>query len=103
MGNNSDPTPDAIEDHGTRCAGEIGMAKNNDHCGVGVAYDCKLGGIRIDLSILSDLQSADALGHKNNYIGIYSNSWGPVDVGVIVEGPGDMTSMTLENGAINVR
>ena len=108
MRNDSDPTPDIyfgdeIEDHGTSCAGEIGMAKSNDHCGAGVAYDCNLGGLKIDLSSLSDLQTADALGYNNSYIGIYSNSWGPLDFGFIVEGPGQLTSMTLANGALRVR
>ena len=43
----SDPTPDYNADepnrHGTSCAGEVGMAKGNDHCGVGVAYECNIG------------------------------------------------------------
>jgi len=30
--------------HGTRCAGEIAMTANNDFCGVGVAYNAKIGG-----------------------------------------------------------
>ena len=30
--------------HGTRCAGEIAMVANNDKCGVGVAYNAKIGG-----------------------------------------------------------
>ena len=41
----SDPSPYSVYDsHGTSCAGEIGMAKDNDYCGVGVAYNCNLGG-----------------------------------------------------------
>ena len=31
--------------HGTRCAGEIAMSANNKYCGVGVAYNSKIGGI----------------------------------------------------------
>ena len=31
--------------HGTRCAGEIAMIANNGICGVGVAYEAKIGGI----------------------------------------------------------
>lgn len=31
--------------HGTRCAGEIAMVENNGFCGVGVAYDAKIGGL----------------------------------------------------------
>ena len=34
----------ALFRHGTRCAGEIAMVANNKICGVGVAYDAKLGG-----------------------------------------------------------
>ena len=44
-----DPTPEKYsgedpDDHGTMCAGVIGMVKNNHHCGVGVAYNAKVGG-----------------------------------------------------------
>jgi subtilisin family serine protease len=31
--------------HGTRCAGEIAMVENNGFCGVGVAYNSKIGGL----------------------------------------------------------
>lgn len=30
--------------HGTRCAGEVAAAANNGVCGVGVAYNAKIGG-----------------------------------------------------------
>lgn len=30
--------------HGTRCAGEIAMQADNNKCGVGVAYNSKVGG-----------------------------------------------------------
>ena len=46
MTNITDPSPDTSEDkagHGTRCAGEIAMVKNNE-CGVGVAYESKVAG-----------------------------------------------------------
>lgn len=33
--------------HGTRCAGEVAAARDNDICGVGVAYDSKVAGIRM--------------------------------------------------------
>ena len=46
--NDSDPTPDVFfttkENHGTSCAGVIGMEKDNHKCGVGVAYNAKLAG-----------------------------------------------------------
>ena len=31
-------------DHGTACAGIVAMAKDNDQCGVGVAFDSNIGG-----------------------------------------------------------
>lgn len=30
--------------HGTRCAGEIAAEANNKFCGVGVAFNAKIGG-----------------------------------------------------------
>lgn len=30
--------------HGTRCAGEVAAAANNGVCGVGVAFNAKIGG-----------------------------------------------------------
>lgn len=30
--------------HGTRCAGEVAAQANNSVCGVGVAYNAKIGG-----------------------------------------------------------
>ena len=108
MQDDGDPTPDRyfgdqIDEHGTSCAGEIGMAKSNGRCGAGVAHDCNLGGLKIDLSSLSDLQVADALGHNGSYISVYSNSWGPLDFGFFVDGPGFLTSLTLAIGARLVR
>ena len=32
--------------HGTRCAGEVSSARDNDICGVGVAYDSQVAGKR---------------------------------------------------------
>ncbi|GIY88795.1 neuroendocrine convertase 1 [Caerostris extrusa] len=46
--NDPDPFPRYDEsdsnNHGTRCAGEIAMSANNLKCGVGVAYNAKIGG-----------------------------------------------------------
>jgi hypothetical protein len=48
--NDNDPTPRYDEAqtnaHGTRCAGEIAMSANNHKCGVGVAFNAKVGGKR---------------------------------------------------------
>ena len=39
-------TPDSINQHGTRVAGTAAAASNNV-CGVGVAYEAGIGGIRM--------------------------------------------------------
>ena len=78
------------------------MKKSNSKCGIGVAYESNLAGLKIGLYYLSDLQIAEALGHYNDRIGIYSNSYGPYGDGGTVDGPGPLTTMTLKNGAENV-
>lgn len=35
--------------HGTRCAGEVSAAANNNICGVGVAYNSKVAGVCVML------------------------------------------------------
>ncbi len=35
-----------VDNHGTSCAGVIAMVKDNGVCGVGVAYDAKIAGLR---------------------------------------------------------
>jgi proprotein convertase subtilisin/kexin type 2 len=64
--------------HGTRCAGEVAAARDNDICGVGVAYDSKVAGIRmLDQPYMTDLIEANSMGHEPHKIDIYSASWGP--------------------------
>lgn len=48
---------------------------NNSICGVGVAHNAKLGGIRLIDGPLTDVKEAKALKHQFNYIDIYSASW----------------------------
>lgn len=45
-GNDSDPMPrdDGDNKHGTRCAGEVAAVAFNSFCGVGIAYNAKIGG-----------------------------------------------------------
>ena len=40
-------TDDWFNSHGTRCAGEVSAARDNGVCGVGVAYDSQVAGIRM--------------------------------------------------------
>lgn len=85
--------------HGTSCAGIIAGRKGTD-CGVGIAYDAQISGIRLHSrnSNLSDQIEAAALSFRNNFIDIYSNSWGPGNMGWIVVGPGPLLEVVLKNG-----
>ena len=113
--NVSDPSPASGDSHGTACAGEIVMARDNNVCGVGVAYDASMAGkgnytlsihclliitgLRLLGGATTDSIDASALGHSRNNIDIYSNSWGPADNSVTVDGPKYLTSLALKEGA----
>ncbi|KAM7439362.1 Proprotein convertase subtilisin/kexin type 5 [Porites harrisoni] len=102
--NDTDPVPSNSSipqyGHGEKVAGVIAGALNNSECGVGLAYEAKLGGIRLffDEMATDDLE-CKALSHKKNLIDIYSNSWGPDDRGFMVAGPGPLTRDALKKGA----
>ena len=78
------------------------MSKDNNNCGVGVAYGCKIGGLKLDLGDSEDLTESDALSYRLSYIDVYSNSWGPSDYGFVVDGPGHYLASTFESGVRQV-
>ncbi|KAH7923465.1 hypothetical protein BV22DRAFT_1036240 [Leucogyrophana mollusca] len=97
------PTPKLSDDHhGTRCAGQIGAAKN-DVCGVGLAYDSKVAGVRILSGPITDVDEAAALNYGFQNVSIYSCSWGPPDDGKSMEGPGYLIQKAVLNGVENGR
>jgi hypothetical protein len=72
-----DPMPrtfDNDNNHGTRCAGAAAANANNSICGVGVAYDAQIGGIRILDGPITDLLEARAISYKNREVDIKSAS-----------------------------
>lgn len=92
-------TDDWFNSHGTRCAGEVAAARDNGVCGVGVAYDSKVAGIRmLDQPYMTDLIEANSMGHEPNLIDIYSASWGPTDDGKTVDGPRNATMRAIVKG-----
>ncbi|KAK7866825.1 hypothetical protein R5R35_005255 [Gryllus longicercus] len=97
-----DPTPryddGATNAHGTRCAGEIAMVANNGKCGVGVAFNARIGGVRLLDGEVNDRVEGTALGYAHKLVDIYSASWGPNDDGKTVEGPGTLALEALERG-----
>jgi proprotein convertase subtilisin/kexin type 2 len=92
-------TDDWFNSHGTRCAGEIASKRDNGVCGVGVAYDSMIAGLRmLDQPYMTDLIEANSMGHKPDMIDIYSASWGPTDDGKTVDGPRNATMRAIVKG-----
>ncbi|XP_075881992.1 proprotein convertase subtilisin/kexin type 5b isoform X2 [Nelusetta ayraudi] len=101
-GNDVDPMPryDASNEnkHGTRCAGEVAAAANNSHCIVGIAYNARIGGVRMLDGDVTDMVEAKSLSLHPQHIDIYSASWGPDDDGKTVDGPASLARQAFENG-----
>ncbi|XP_014213417.1 neuroendocrine convertase 1-like isoform X2 [Copidosoma floridanum] len=102
-----DPIPRYLEEdgngHGTRCAGEIAMEADNGKCGVGVAFEAKIGGIKMLDGLINDRVEAEALGYRSDLVDIYTASWGPPDDGSSLEEPGRLASEALERGVTEGR
>lgn len=97
------PFPKLFDDHhGTRCAGQVGAVKNNV-CGVGIAYDSKVAGVRILSGPISDVDEAAALNFNYQNTSIYSCSWGPPDDGKSMESPSYLIQRSILNGIQNGR
>ncbi|NXL07069.1 PCSK4 convertase, partial [Mesembrinibis cayennensis] len=106
--NSNDPDPQpryAAGDenrHGTRCAGEVAAAANNRICGAGVAYNAKVGGVRMLDGPITDMVEAQSLSLRPQHIHIYSASWGPDDDGKTVDGPGVLATEAFYRGVTKV-
>ncbi|KAF2196407.1 hypothetical protein GQ43DRAFT_445138 [Delitschia confertaspora ATCC 74209] len=89
------PKPRLVDDrHGTRCAGEVSAVKN-DACGVGVAYDSKISGVRILSGDITDMDEALAINYQLQDNDIYSCSWGPPDDGRTMQAPGILIEKSM--------
>ncbi|KAF8211840.1 peptidase S8/S53 domain-containing protein [Mycena galopus ATCC 62051] len=92
------PTPKLSDDtHGTRCAGQVAAGKNNA-CGLGIAYNSKVAGVRILSGAITDIDEAAALNYGFQNVSIYSCSWGPPDTGTVMEGPDYLIKKALLHG-----
>lgn len=85
-----DPTPNNKDTHGTAAAG-VAAADSNNVCGLGACPECKVSGLRLIAGPSSDYMEASALSYMTDMIGIFSNSWGPVDDGRTMAVPGRVT------------
>lgn len=97
-GDDADPTPDnPHQGHGTAAAGVAAAARENGHCGRGVASQAKLVGLRTIADAISDVVEAQSLSHNGiGTVDIYSCSWGPADDGRTMEGPGPVVEAVLQ-------
>eukprot|EP00095_Tigriopus_kingsejongensis_P012220 maker-scaffold528_size145933-snap-gene-0.25 protein:Tk12220 transcript:maker-scaffold528_size145933-snap-gene-0.25-mRNA-1 annotation:"prohormone convertase 1" len=89
--------------HGTRCAGEIAMVANNQICGVGMAFNAKIGGIRMLDGKINDQIEGLSLQHAYDKVDIFTASWGPSDDGKTVEAPGHLAQSALLKGVTKGR
>ncbi|MFO1520509.1 MAG: S8 family serine peptidase [Kiritimatiellia bacterium] len=93
------PDPSTDDDHGTACAGNAAARGNN---GVGVsgsAPEATLVGLRLISAAVGDTEEGEALGWLPGLVQVKSNSWGPNDDAVTLEGPGTLASAALKAGA----
>lgn len=100
-GEDHNPMPDVstiYNSHGTRCAGLVAAVANNSVCGIGVAYNSSVTGIRLLDGTITDLLEAKSLTYKTHINDIYSCSWGPTDDGMTVEAPGTLAQLALQLG-----
>lgn len=97
------PSPKLSDDnHGTRCAGEI-AAVRNDVCGIGIAYEAKVAGLRILSGRITDADESAALNYDFDNNLIYSCSWGPPDDGRSMDAPSIIIQRAIVNGIQNGR
>lgn len=89
--------------HGTRCAGVIAMVANNNWCGVGIAPDSKIGGVRMLDGPVTELVESKTISFNVKNIDIMSASWGPSDNGRMVDGPGKLVTAAFNKGIHEVR
>ena len=71
-------------------SGIVAAEANNTICSVGIAFNAKIGGIRILDGNVIDALEAKALSHNRERTHIYSAAWGPDDNGRSVDGEFDV-------------
>ncbi|XP_022662983.1 furin-like protease 1, isoforms 1/1-X/2 isoform X4 [Varroa destructor] len=107
--NDQDPDPQPryeqtdMNRHGTRCAGEVAGIRDNQVCGVGIAYGASIGGIRMLDGDVTDAVEARSLSLNSQHVHVYSASWGPDDDAKTVDGPGQLADRALKDGIRNGR
>jgi len=92
------PRPTGARDHhGTRCAGQV-AARRNEKCGIGIAFESKIAGVRILGGPITTVDEASALNFGFQNVSIYSCSWGPRDDGKTMDAPKYVVRKAVVNG-----
>mgnify|MGYP001157225847 FL=1 len=99
----SDPTPLSFDGHGTAAAGVAGAAGNNSIYVSGAAFGANIAGSTLIACSINDFDESQALSYENDYIDIYSNSWGPSDTGRLLAAPGPLMTAAFENDVFQGR
>ncbi|GAB6185874.1 GEVED domain-containing protein [Thermopirellula anaerolimosa] len=99
----TDPQAETGDFHGTAVAGVAAASGNNSLGVTGAAFDAQLAALRLIGGSVTDLQIAQAIGHRTDAIQIYNNSWGPPDAGggipfSVLAGPGPLSLAALQQG-----
>jgi subtilisin-like proprotein convertase family protein len=102
-GNDNNPNPGTGDDHGTQCAGVAAAIGNNDAGVSGTAPEATVVGMRLISGDPTDADEAGAMSWKNDLIQVKSNSWGPSDDGVRLEGPGPLAAAAFADAVANGR
>ncbi|KAG5449994.1 PC3-like endoprotease variant A [Clonorchis sinensis] len=87
------------DSHGTQCAGLIAAVANNGICSHGVAYQSKVGAVRMLAGPVTDILEANALSYRQDVVDIYCASWGPSDDGQTMDLPRNLTGAALAKGS----
>lgn len=78
------------------------MEANNRKCGVGIAFEASIGGIKLLDGLMNDRVEGEALSYKQELVDIYSASWGPSDDGETLDGPRRLAGEALKRGVTEV-
>lgn len=100
LGNDANPSGGW---HGTAVAGVMAAADDGAQCGVGMAYNAGISGLRMLGNATTDAIEAASLGYHINDIHVYNSSWGPYDNGSILEGPGPLALAQMNASIIEGR
>lgn len=102
-GNPSHEAPDS--GHGTSAGGVAVADDDGTVCGVGVAYNAGVSGLRFlsDNGITTDSMEATTFNYAMQTNDVYTNSWGPANTGYFMNGPGPLAKDALINGVNNGR